>query len=175
LFRALTGLWSEGLRFRLVLIGAGPEEAALRSAAEAGGYGGAVSFVGAEWREEQLAPWFLSARALVHPGPIGLGLLHSFAYGLPVVTHDNPRHHGPEIHALSPGVNGLCFAEGDAGDLARALRVVLGDEARLAELSLAARRTTRLEYSFENMVSRFHAALLLSRRVARERHGAGRA
>jgi glycosyltransferase involved in cell wall biosynthesis len=172
-FDALGRLWHEGLRFSLAVIGEGPLKSPLKSRADALGFARAVCFAGAEWREEQLAPWFLSALAQVHPGQIGLGLLHSFAYGLPVVTHGDYRRHGPEIHALEPGVNGLCFKEGDVNDLARALRSILVEPARAARLAAGARATVQRDYSFDAMVSRFRSALFLSRKVAERRRSPG--
>jgi glycosyltransferase involved in cell wall biosynthesis len=168
---ALSRVHAAGGRFSFVLIGDGPEKAELERAAARSNLSSYIHFVGEEWQEESLAPWFLSARALLHPGPLGLGLLHAFAYGLPVITHAERRHHGPEIHALRDNENGLLFHEDDADDLARVIGIALSDQASMRRLAECALKTVEASYSFENMVARYHAALLLSREIQRERRG----
>jgi glycosyltransferase involved in cell wall biosynthesis len=170
-FSALSRVHAAGGRFSFVLVGDGPEKAELERAAERSNLSSCIHFVGEEWQEESLAPWFLSARALLHPGPLGLGLLHAFAYGLPVITHAERRHHGPEIHALSDNENGLLFREDEPDDLARVIGIALSDEATMQRLAECAQKTVEESYSFESMVARYHAALLLSREILRERRG----
>lgn len=56
--------------------------------------------------ENELKEHFQSAFAYVSPGAVGLGVLHSFSYGIPVVT-TNVLGHGPEKEWIRNGVNGL--------------------------------------------------------------------
>ena len=145
-------------------------DGALRSEAEAKvkalGLGSHVRFLGAMFDEDQLAPWFLSAQCLLYPGPIGLSLLHAFAYGLPVVTHDNLRNQNPEIAALEPGANGLTFKENDVADFANALGRILSDPALQSAMSQQARITAHRDYTMQAMVRNFeNAALSMSARV----------
>lgn len=124
-----------------------------------------VRFLGAMFDEDQLAPWFLSAECLLYPGPIGLSLLHAFAYGLPVVTHDNLRNQNPEIAALEPGANGLTFKENDIGEFSKALGRILADRAFQTELSERARTTAHQDYTMAAMVRNFeNAVFTMSRR-----------
>ena len=124
-----------------------------------------VRFLGAMFDEDQLAPWFLSAQCLLYPGPIGLSLLHAFAYGLPVVTHDNLRNQNPEIAALEPGANGLTFKEGDIADFSSALGRILADPAFQKTLSNQAKTTAHRDYTMAAMVRNFeNAVLAMSRR-----------
>jgi glycosyltransferase involved in cell wall biosynthesis len=67
-----------------------------------------VIFHGEILDDEQLKPFFLRAYAYVSPGPVGLAVLHSFAYGVPVVTNCNERH-GPEFINLVNGENALLY------------------------------------------------------------------
>jgi glycosyltransferase involved in cell wall biosynthesis len=166
-FQALSRVQASGGRFSFVLVGDGPEKAALQRVAELANLAPFTRFVGEEWQEEKLAPWFLSARALLHPGPLGLGLLHAFSYGLPVITHAERRHHGPEVHALEAGENGLTFREDDAEDLARVIGIALSDGSHMQSMANRALQTVERSYSFESMVGRYHAALLLSREILR--------
>ena len=58
-----------------------------------------------------LANHFKNAYCYASPGPVGLGVLHSFAYGVPVITFKN-RKHGPEIYNIRHDYNGLLISGG---------------------------------------------------------------
>ncbi|MGI9418058.1 MAG: glycosyltransferase family 4 protein [Geminicoccaceae bacterium] len=126
-----------------------------------------VRFLGAIFDEDQLAPWFLSSECLLYPGPIGLSLLHAFAYGLPVVTHSNLRNQNPEIAALEPGENGLTFPENDIGGFTKALDRILADPAFRRSLAARARETAHRDYTMAAMVRNFEDAVFaMSQRPA---------
>ena len=72
-----------------------------------------VILLGSIYTEAELAPWFLSAKFCLHPEAIGLSLLHSFGYGLPVLTHNNADFHGPEFAVIQDGVNSITYNYGD--------------------------------------------------------------
>lgn len=149
----------------LAVIGDGALKADAEVKVEALGLAKNVRFLGAIFDEEKLAPWFLSAQCLLYPGPIGLSLLHAFAYGLPVVTHDNLRNQNPEIAALEPGANGLTFKENDVADFANALGRILADPTFQSALSERARTTAHQDYTMAAMVRNFeNAVLAMSRR-----------
>ena len=137
------------------VIGAGSEEARLKARANDLNLHDVVRWVGPVYGETELAPWFLSACCLVHPGAIGLSLLHAFGYGLPVVTHDNLGGHMPEIHALADKVNGLLFREGDTGDLAEKVRVLVSDQRYRRSLGVEAKRAAQGRFNTRIMADRF--------------------
>ena len=150
----------------LAVIGDGVLRAEAEAAVVARDLADNVRFLGAMFDEDQLAPWFLSAKCLLYPGPIGLSLLHAFAYGLPVVTHDNLKNQNPEIAALEPGANGLTFKENDIADFSKALGLILADPAFQKKLSERARTTAHRDYTMAAMVRNFeNAALAMSRRA----------
>jgi glycosyltransferase involved in cell wall biosynthesis len=161
LLHAMAKLTAEHPDLRACVIGGGPERASLEALAGQLGIAGAVRFEGPVYSEENLAPWFLGSMCMGYPGPIGLSLLHAFAYGLPVIAHDRRINHGPEIEAIRPGENGLLFPEGDANALAEAIRSLCDDEGVRQRLSEAARRTVRGDgpWSMDAMVSGYTAAL----------------
>jgi glycosyltransferase involved in cell wall biosynthesis len=116
-------------RFRWHIIGDGPELEPLREKVKRSGLSDRVWFAGPIHDEEELAPHFLSAAALVHPGAIGLAMIHAFNYGLPVVTHSNSRFHMPEFAAAKQGFNSELFHYGDRKDLAKAIeRLATGEQ-----------------------------------------------
>jgi glycosyltransferase involved in cell wall biosynthesis len=143
------------------LVGGGSEEERLKALARELSVAEHVRFAGELYDEEDLAPWFLSAQALVHPGAIGLSLLHAFGYGLPVVTNDNAGGHGPEFAAFDNGVSGRTFREGDA-DLARTLIELLENAPALEPMRGHVLEIARERFNVDVMVERFVAAARLA-------------
>ena len=76
-----------------------------------------IDFVGAKYGKEA-HPYFLNADLFVYPSGIGLSILHSFSFGIPVITTDNMDVHGPEIELLKKDYNGNLFIHESAKDLA---------------------------------------------------------
>ena len=138
------------------LIGDGPDRRRLEEMAAGRGLSDHVRFVGALHEEAELAPWFCSARFLIHPGAIGLTLLHAFGYGVPVLTHDSVAHHGPEACVLEPERNGLVYSRGDQRALIAGCLALLDDPAGAAAMGRCARATVRKQYNTAVMAERFH-------------------
>jgi glycosyltransferase involved in cell wall biosynthesis len=67
-----------------------------------------VELTGAKYGNE-LAQYFLESDLFVYPGGIGLSLLHSLSYGVPVITSSNTDLHMPEIELLIKDVTGDFF------------------------------------------------------------------
>jgi glycosyltransferase involved in cell wall biosynthesis len=137
------------------VIGDGRERAALERRARELGVADHVRWLGAVTDEAELAPWFLTSRLLVHPAGIGLTLLHAFGYGLPVVTHDEPAAHNPEIAAFLPGETGLAYRRGDAASLADAVSRCLEDDVARHRMGERERRIAREEYNVDVMAERW--------------------
>jgi glycosyltransferase involved in cell wall biosynthesis len=137
------------------MIGTGPERERLEQAAVERGLTEHVRFVGEVYDELQLAPYFLSADLLVHPGAIGLTLLHAFGYGLPVVTHGSAERHGPEFGAFEEDRSGRTFRENDSGSLAGTITALLDDAPARAAMRQRAQHVARHDYNVDVMVERF--------------------
>lgn len=90
----------------LDIVGGGALMPALKALADARGVSAKVRFHGAVTDHAELSRLFASAYAYVSPGPVGLGALHSFSYGVPVITLRAERH-GPEFHNLAHEKNAL--------------------------------------------------------------------
>ncbi len=117
LLEALAAL-AAGRPLRLVLLGAGPLEGALREQAAALGIADRVLFAG--FQADPL-PWIARAACLVLPSRYeGLGnvLIEALACGTPVVATDCP--HGP-AEILQGGTFGALVPPGDAPSLAAAI------------------------------------------------------
>lgn len=141
------------------VIGGGADEHRLAASAREAGLSGHVRFVGEIYDEDQLAPWFLSAIVFVHPGAIGLSLLHAFGYGVPVVTHGEAAHHGPEFAAFDEGRSGRSYPENDVQGLAAAVLALLHDERGRKEMQRHVRHVARTQFNADVMVERFVAVV----------------
>jgi glycosyltransferase involved in cell wall biosynthesis len=159
--RAIRTLPSLSRDLSLVVVGDGPERTPLEALASSLGVRDRVRFEGAIYDEMALAPWMLGAALLVHPGAIGLSLLHAFGYGLPVVTSDDRLPHGPEIEALADGENSLLYRDGDLADLAAKIARIADDSTLRARLSANARATVERPdgWNLGAMVEGFRAAI----------------
>lgn len=125
----------------LAFIGDGSARREVEAAVDRLGVREGVRLVGETFDEQSIAPWATSASCLVHPGGIGLSLMHAFGYGLPVVTTDRLGRHGPEVEILEDRRNGLLFRDGDADDLASKVLGLLEDDAARRAMSDAALAT----------------------------------
>lgn len=156
----------------LVFIGDGSARPETEATVERLGMKDRVRFAGAIFDEDAIAPWALSSSMLVHPGGIGLSLMHAFGYGLPVITTDRLGLHGPEAEIHETGVNGLLYRHGDAEDLAGKIATLLDDEPlrrRMSEAALATVSGPRGR-NVEGMVAGFLDAI----DFAAARHGKSR-
>jgi glycosyltransferase involved in cell wall biosynthesis len=137
------------------IVGDGPERGRLVVAAKAAGLADSVRFVGELYDEHELAPWFLSAHLLIHPGAIGLTLLHAFGYGLPVVTHARVDQHGPEFGAFVQNLTGRTFRQNDSESLAETIIGLLHDGSARSSMKRHAQDIARHDYNVDVMVERF--------------------
>jgi glycosyltransferase involved in cell wall biosynthesis len=160
LLHAVSSLASRYPSLKAVLVGTGePEGACLRRLAVELGIAERIVFAGAIYDEAALAPWFLCADLFCYPANIGLSLLHSFGYGLPVVTSDRTESQNPEIEALQDGINGLTYRHDDRQSLARALARVLDDRALRQHLAAGALATVRERFTVPRMVDGMERAI----------------
>jgi len=140
-----------------VVIGPKEENAALKKQAEDLNIEANIRWVGPIFNQHELAPWFLSADCFVFPGPIGLSILHAFAYGLPTIVPDVV--HNPEIAAFNDGQNGLFYKDGDANNLTEKISMITENPVFSNKLSEAAFQTVETKYNMDNMVNRYLAAI----------------
>lgn len=127
----------------------------LKSKAEKLNMGKYIRWLGSIYGEDELAPWFLSSRLMVHPGAIGLSLLHAFGYGLPVVTHNDASLHMPEFAAFAHEKNGLMFQRGDSAAMAEQVMKICTDDSLRERLAREALDTARNGYNTRVMTERF--------------------
>jgi glycosyltransferase involved in cell wall biosynthesis len=139
-----------------VVIGDGSEREYLQKKSVEKGLENHILWLGALHDEEDLAPWFLTAKIFVHPGAIGLSLMHAFGYGLPVVTHYDANRHMPEFSAMPEEAITFCFEPDSSAALAISIQSLLSKPTIRDQLSSAALATTR-RFNVDVMADRFLA------------------
>jgi glycosyltransferase involved in cell wall biosynthesis len=155
--------------FELLVIGDGPEAAAVRSAAASRPW---VHVLGALRGREKVRAMAL-ARLQVLPGAVGLGVLDGFALGLPLVTTADPVQ-GHEFDYLTPGENGVVVEEWrDPAAYARAVAATLRDEAVLEKLREGC-AAAAASYTIEAMAESFAGGVLAALRAPRLTHVRGK-
>jgi glycosyltransferase involved in cell wall biosynthesis len=137
------------------VIGSGADHDELVTMVQAANITKHVRFIGEIYNENELAPWFLSSKILIHPAAIGLSILHAFGYGLPVITHGNWTHHGPEYAAFKLGLTGRNFVEDDVNSLSEEVIKLLKDNESLKNMKNYVKTVARGKYNVDIMVERF--------------------
>ena len=155
LLSALQALGQQGLRPTLTLVGAGPEEPALRAQLAALGLADQVVFAGVV-RGAALATLLSRHKVMVVPSlwnePFGIVALEGMACGCVVVGSQG----GGLSEAIGPG--GLTFANGDVVALTEALRRVLTDTALQQQLRAAGAHHA-LQHTVPQIAARYLAVL----------------
>lgn len=141
--------------FRLTLIGAGPDQRVAERAAQEHEW---IEYLGPRFGED-LASQYASANLLLMPGLVGLGVLDSFAAGVPMVTTAVP-YHSPEIEYLVDGVNGVVVADTQSVEsYAHEVIELLQNRDQRERLSQGCIASAG-EYTVEEMVRRFSDGVL---------------
>lgn len=107
------------------IVGSGIENDKIRQLANVLGVSQYVIFHGEIIDDNRLKSIFMNAYAYISPGDVGLGVLHSFAYGVPVVTRKKMKH-GPEFYNLEHNVNSIIYD--NSSELPSILRKLVFDE-----------------------------------------------
>jgi glycosyltransferase involved in cell wall biosynthesis len=138
-----------GLNIPLHHIGSGSEDEALSIYAQEKGVN--LKLMGAIYDESEIGAILYYSRAIISPGKVGLTAMHSLAYGIPVVTHNDFDSQMPEVESLVDGLTGGFFTKDDPEDLARELITWVNKEKTEAEKN-AAIQVIEDKYSAEQQV-----------------------
>lgn len=110
-----------------------------------------IVFYDSTYEEEELKEYFSNAIAYVSPDHVGLGVVHSFAYGVPVITNRN-RKHAPEFDYCSDSNS---YLYDDDAQLSSIINYVHDDE---REWDLKSQRSFEFyqeNLSYMNMINSF--------------------
>jgi len=155
---------------RLVFVGDGPLRPSLERAVAVAGAEGQVSFLGHIGEFQTLRDLYDGALASISPGYVGLSIVQSISFGVPMVIADQEPH-APEIEAARAGFNCVYFQSDDADGLAEALAAMSGERgawiARRSDIASACAN----EYSVEIMADGLLCAIASARRERRAETG----
>ena len=144
--------------FHLVIIGGGPQKDLVAQAARDNTW---IHYLGPKNDAEKLPYWAISKVSLI-PGAVGLGILDSFALGVPLIAC-RTFGHGPEIAYLKPGINGVMVEQGESSsDYAAAVVNLLRDDeqrAKMIHAGLQECETLNIETMAQNFAEGIEAAL----------------
>jgi len=144
-------------KYSLVIVGSGDSRYALERDVVDRGLKSVV-FINGTTDDFALKKLFEKAAAYVSPGHVGLGVLHAFSYGVPVVTCESDNH-APEFNFLKNKVNSLiCVPSVTA--LSNSLNTLLCDSDFYSRLGKNAFSTYLKEAHPSLMLKGFTSALL---------------
>jgi glycosyltransferase involved in cell wall biosynthesis len=152
-----------GVDARLVIAGAGAEEARLRRYAQALGIAPRVCFVGPVFGADKVK-LLAGADVMILPSyseGLPYALLEAMAGGVPVIA--TPVGAIPDV--VSDGIHGFLVPPRDGKSIAESLAVMAGDRERLAWMSRACRRRIRAAFSIDRLAQELalHYAQLCGR------------
>lgn len=154
LMAAADRIRSEIPDFELIVIGDGPDRNLVDQAARTRTW---IHPVGTQTGREMVTHASLGS-IMLNPGLVGLGVLDSFALGVPMVTCEQTGH-GPEIEYLTNGLNGIMLSESTTPpEYASAVVSLLRDRGKLQRLSQVALSCAG-NFTVEEMVRRFASGL----------------
>ena len=151
----LIGACAEIQNIRLVIVGDGPERAALEALAEE--IYPSAEFVGSKHGDE-LKSYFEEADLFVLPGTGGLAVQEAMSYGLPVIVAQGD---GTQDDLVSKE-NGWQIPPADFDTLLSTMKEALYDVPRLRQMGEESFRIVKDEINIEKMAETFVRALTAS-------------
>ncbi|MCA9733732.1 MAG: glycosyltransferase family 4 protein [Deferribacteres bacterium] len=150
---------SESTKYHLIIIGDGNNRENLQNLALqiAPDF---VTFTGAIFDDELKARYFIMADLFIIPGAVGLAIVYSFCFGLPIITTADANH-GPEIIYLKNGKNGVMVEGNSIINMAEMIEELFADTLQIKAMSAAAEQTIREEAPVQLMAERMAQALAL--------------
>ena len=110
-------LESRDLSVNVLIIGDGDDRARLEALVAEKQAQSHVCIYGPCYDEEEIGPLLMSSALCVCPGAVGLTVIHAMAYGVPVISHGDFDHQGPEVEAIRPGETGDLYQYGNGEDM----------------------------------------------------------
>ncbi len=145
----------------LTFVGEGPMRAELEAAAAPAG--DSIRFAGHVSDGDRLRELFEPAIASVSPGAVGLSIVQSNSFGVPmIVARDEP--HGPEIEAARDGENSILIASDSSEALAEALVATAAARDRWFAMRPRIAAECAERYSVEVMAERMMEAIVRAAR-----------
>lgn len=155
LLKAADRLRQQLTDFELVIVGDGPLRRAIEAQASSRDW---VKVVGPRRGRDKVL-YAALGKVMLNPGMVGLGILDSFALGIPMVTTDCHLH-SPEIAYLRPEMNGVMTPDHLDAYVAR-VASLLPDTAALTRLANGCREDAS-RYTVDKMAHHFAEGIELA-------------
>ncbi len=156
LIRAFARLSTGYPESELLIIGNGPEEAALKGLAEGLGIASRIRFLGGIYDPVELGRYFMASSVYVLAGMGGLSINEAMCFGLPVVCSVCD---GTERVLVREGGNGCYFGDGDEDDLVRAISYLFDHPELRREMGMKSMSIIREEVNINTVISGYMQAL----------------
>lgn len=154
-------------RVRLLMIGDGAARPDLERLCEAKRV--LANFVGSVHDPEQISSLLKSATVICSPHELGLLAVDAIIHGVPVLIPDNDAHNGPEVDALTEGVNSIRVQPDSADAIARGVGELLTALSQISAMDMRRARDRGLaDWTAESVAARILEELqrIASRTVA---------
>jgi glycosyltransferase involved in cell wall biosynthesis len=142
---------------RCTIVGDGEDRPRLEQLSRELGVADAVRFTGGI-DDRELHTYLAGTEVFALPSRkegFGIVFLEAMYYGKPVIA----GAHGGSVEVVDDGVTGLHVQYGDVSGLAQALRELLGDDRRRAEIGAAGRAAVEQRFAFDRFSQRVEALL----------------
>lgn len=118
-----------------------------------------IQFIG-HLNDEKKTSYYLNQTLFtVSPDYLGLAIIHSFSYSIPILVNKNPNNkHSPEIELFIEGQNGWYF-DGTQKNLQQKIIDCLDNSDLCREFGLIGLKKVKDEYGVQNMSERFLQAI----------------
>ena len=146
----------------LTIVGNGTELEKLKELSKSLGIDDRVIFTGEITQEEELSNIFNASLLSISPGYVGLSILHSFSYGVPLVVAKDECH-SPEICLFEDGVNGAYFESNDVYSLSRIIVGLIANLPKCEKFGSAGMKTVNDKFSIQSMTDGFLSAINLKK------------
>jgi len=134
--------------FEMLFIGDGPDKDLVIQFSEKNDW---VHYLGSK-NDKEKVPYFLMSKLLLIPGAVGLVIIDSFVFGLPIVATEYNLH-GPEICYLENNLNGI-MTKNSIEEYTKTVIDLLKDESKLITLKSKCIETSE-KYEMKRMVKNF--------------------
>jgi glycosyltransferase involved in cell wall biosynthesis len=158
LVRAFISLQAEYPELRLVIVGDGDSSDEVKSPVSRSPTNDAIEVIGFVADYQRLRALYGRAIASVSPGYVGLSLIQSLSFGVPMVISRNEPH-SPELEAAVEGVNCVYFETDSVADLTAKILDIAANRDLWRERGFSIASTCAQTYSVEKMASGLIAAL----------------
>lgn len=111
----------------VIFIGEGPEREDLENYANLNNLKNQVYFTGSLHEEIDIAQFFLMSNLMISPGNVGLNCIHSLAYVVPILTHDNYCFQNPEVEAIIDKQTGFLYEYNNINDMLHKLLDIINN------------------------------------------------